>query len=174
MKHLMLAVLLTLGMASTASAMNCPQLVDTTTEYACTEVVYNDGTALASGVLVIYDNDDTELDRTGYPYVTTTTSADSDWVAGVTTFSGCPANSLCSIVVRGFAWTQVADATDAVAEDTLVSSSTVAGMAGDYAPAANTCAIGTVLESIAFPAANGGDSNADGQLFPVWVERFCQ
>lgn len=96
---------------------------------------------------MVWDNDDVEFDRSGFPYVTTTTSADSPWVAGVVA-SGlrCGDQGLCEIVVEGPAVVKIADATDAVTEDTLVSTSTVAGQAGDWGNGDDTCFLGQAME----------------------------
>ena len=167
------AIALGLGLAGGVWADGMPQVVSATTATPWTRTVYNDsGSALTSGTVVVWDTDDTEFDETFYPYVTTTTSADSDWVAGVMLTGSCAIGSLCEIVTHGPAWTLIADSTDAVAEDTGVSTSSVAGMAGDYGPAANTCMLGVAMSTT---QRNGGaDSNADGQVFPVFVNPTCQ
>jgi len=102
---------------------------------------------MVSGEIVVWDNDDTEFDRSGYPYVDTVTSADSPWVAGVVSANMiCADQQLCEIVVEGPAIVKVADATDAVAEDTLVSTSTVDGQAGDWGNGDDTCFLGQLME----------------------------
>ena len=124
-----------------------PTAQDSSTPFRLTAVVYNDsGSTLTSGTVVIWDNDDTEFDDNGYPYVTTTTTADDDWVAGVMLTPSCPHTSLCEIVIYGPVMTICADATDASAEDTAVATTTVAGQCGDYGTGANTSSLGIVME----------------------------
>ena len=121
---------------------------DAQTPFRITATVYNDsGSNLTSGTVVIWDNDDTEFDNTAHPYVTTTTSGDSPWVAGVMLTNVCNAGQLCEIVIRGATITLCAGTSDACVEDTLVSTSSVAGSAGDYAPGDNTCSLGMAMAS---------------------------
>ena len=150
MKRLLALTILLLGMATPVFADGMQQVVSsTTTNPRWTVTVFNDsGSALTSSSVVVWDNDDTEFDRSGYPYVTTTTSADSPWTAGVTLTPSCPDQGLCEIVVYGPAQTLVAYSTDNAAEDTLVGTTTVAGQAGDYGTGANTCALGMDMEDL--------------------------
>lgn len=177
MRKLLTAALLLGGLlagAGDAFAMKCPTMVGPTTKLACTQEVYNDsGSDLTSGTVVVWDNDDTEYDRNGYPYVTTTTTADLMHVAGVVADNNCISGTMCQIVVRGWAWTQIADSTDAVAEDDLVGTTTVAGQAGGYAAGtADNCALGHVLELR--DRYDAVDDGLDGQVFPVWVNIQCE
>ena len=175
MKHLVaLTILLTLGMAASAFADGMNQVVSATTKNPeWRVVVFNDsGSALTSGAVVVWDNDDTEFDRTGYPYVTTTTTADSPWTAGVIEDNSCPDQALCSMIVYGPARTNAADSTDAVAEDTLVSTSSVAGQAGDYGTGANTCALGMLLEDRNLDT-GGGPTASDLKPVLVFVDVDC-
>ena len=159
--------LVLLGLALTLAsgsvwAGGYPTTQDSTTPFRLTAIVYNDsGSTLTSGTVVIWDNDDTEFDDNGQPYVTTTTTADDDWVAGVTLTPSCLNQSLCEIVIYGPVATLCADATDAVAEDTAVSSSSVAGQCGDYGTGANTSSLGILM----------GDDGAasDGEVDMVFV-----
>jgi len=161
-KLLALAILLSLGMGSTAYADGMTDVVGATTLARTTRTVFNDsGSTLTSGTVVIWDNDDTEFDDSGYPYVTVTTTADDDWVAGVLVTGSCPNQALCEIVVDGPALTLCADATDAVAEDTAVATSTVSGQCGDYGTGANTSSLGILME-------DDGASN-DTELLWVFV-----
>lgn len=171
-KLLALAALLVLGLAGNVMADDCTTVVSATTTPLCTRTVFNDsGSELTSGTVVVWDNDDTEFDRSGYPYVTTTTSTDSPWTAGVMLTGACPNQGLCEIVTRGFAWTRIADATDAVSEDQLVSTTSVAGKAGDWGAGANTCALGMALEL--YNKETGTDDNLDSEVFPIFVNIQC-
>ena len=167
MRTLLLAVALLLAGSGVAFADGMQQVVNSTTvNPQWTVIVFNDsGGALTSGTVVVWDNDDTEFDRSGYPYVTTTATADVDWVAGVTLNPSCPDQSLCEIVVYGMARTNIADATDSVTEDTTVATTTVAGQAGDWDGGANECYLGLLVE--AYNLDGGADTNTD--LSPMWV-----
>ena len=175
MKKLLLAALLTLGLAGNVFADGMRNVVSATTEGAAriTATVYNDsGSDLTSGSVVIWDNDDAEFDRTGYPYVTTTTTADVDWVAGVTLDPTCVNGTLCEIVTYGWAWTRIADSTDAAVEDTTVSTTTVAGMAGDWDGGANECYLGLVAEL--YDRYTNTDIGTDTAVYPVFVNPGCE
>ena len=151
----------------TAWADGLNQLVtSTTTNPHQTAIVFNDsGSTLTSGTVVAWDNDDTEFDDSGYPYVSTTTTADSPWTAGVMLTGACPDQQLCEIVVYGPAPTLCADAADAVAEDTLVGTSATAGQCGDYGTGANTCALGMLTED--------DGASANGEVDMVFVNVNC-
>ena len=75
-------------------------------------------------------------------------------------------------MTSGWSWVRVADSTDAAVEDALISSSTVAGRAGDYTAAANTCALGTVAEL--YNKESGIDTGTDTAVYPVFVNINCQ
>ena len=175
-----LAVLLMLGMATVGKVTPVyadAQLggVDATTQAPHdTRVVFNDsGSEIVSGEIVIWDSGDTEFDRSGYPYVLTTTSVDSPWVAGVVDAGQrCPDQSLCVIVTYGPVIAKVADATDALVDNTLVSSSSVDGQVGDYTAAANTCALGRAMELR--DVDNLADTGRDGSRMWVFVDIDCQ
>ena len=169
-----LAVLALLLVGSSNVWAGCPEVVGTTTRMSCTMTVFNDsGSALTSGAVVIWDNDDTEYDRSGYPYVTTTTATDSDYPAGVLIDGSCADQSLCQMVYYGWARTNVANSTDVVAEDTQVSTSSVSGQAGDWGGGANTCSLGMLLE--AYNLDTGGSATAaDLVPMPVWVNPGCE
>ena len=135
--------------------------------------MFNDsGSTLTSGSVVIWDNDDAEFDRSGYPYVTTTATADSDWVAGVTLTPSCADQTLCEIVVYGWAWTRILDASDAAVEDTTVSTSTTAGIAGDWDGGANECYLGLVAEL--YDRYTLSDNASDTAVYPVFVNPGCE
>lgn len=169
MRKFLLAVALLLVGSGVAFADGMNQVVDsTTTNPDWTVIVFNDsGSTLTSGTVVVWDNDDTEFDRSGYPYVTTTTSLDSPWTAGVLQTGSCPNQQLCTIKVYGPIQTLIADSTDASAEDTLVGTSAVAGQAGDYGTGANTCALGMLMEDL-IASAN------DTEYAWVFVDVDCQ
>lgn len=172
MKKLFLLGLLLLG-ATPAWAFQCPNVTGSTTNFACTQIVFNDsGGALTSGSVVVWDNDDTEFDRTGYPYVTTTTTADVDWVAGVTVDDSCADQALCEAVVWGPAITRVAALTDLPVEDTTVSTTTVAGQAGDWDGGANECSLGLLMENV--DAYNQAPLTSDNQSAWVFVNPSCE
>lgn len=171
----LLALLLTLGSVSVAYADGMNQVVSSTTRNPnWTVTVFNDsGSSITSGEVVIWDSGDTEFDRSGYPYVLTTTTADSPWVAGVVSEGmTCPDQTLCEIVVYGPTIAKIADATDAVTDNTLVSTSTVDGEVGDYTAAANTCALGTLMELRDVDSAL--DLNRNGSRMWVFVDVDCQ
>ena len=153
----------------TAWADGLNQLVtSTTTNPHQTAIVFNDsGSTLTSGTVVAWDNDDTEFDDSGYPYVSTTTTADSPWTAGVLLTGSCPDQQLCEIQVYGPIQAYVADLADNAAEDTLVGTSTVAGRVGDYSPTANTCALGMDME-------DNTAGQSDSELHWIFVDVVCQ
>ena len=146
---------------------------NTTVNPQWTVTVFNDsGSALTSGSVVVWDNDDTEFDRSGYPYVTTSTTADDDWVAGVTLDPSCANQALCQIVVYGMAITNIADSTDDVGEDTTVAQSGVAGQAGDWGAGANTCYLGLSVEDRGIDT--GTDTGVDLTRQWVFVNPGCE
>jgi len=174
MKRLLLAILLALGMVSPVWA-GCPTVVDATTKWACTTTVFNDsGGALTSGATVVWDTDDTEYDRNGYPYVTTTTTADHDHPAGVMVTGSCPDQALCEMVYYGWARTNIADTTDDATEDTPVATSSVAGQAGDWAGTTGTCYLGMLLENIHLDTLGTTATLPDLTPMPVFVQPACE
>lgn len=173
MRKFVLAIALLLAGSSTVWAGGITGVQDSSTPFQITATVFNDsGSALTSGSVVIWDNDDTEFDRTGFPYVTTTTTTDDDWVAGVTLDNSCADQTLCTIVVYGWARTNIAQATDVANEDTPVATTSVAGQAGDYGPAANTCLLGLLTEWRNLDT--GAHSSGDLQPMGVFVNPTCQ
>ena len=169
----LIAILLSPGMTMTAWA-GCPEVLDASTKFSCTTTVYNDsGSNLTSGAVVVWDTDDTEFDRNGYPYVTTTTTADHDHPAGVLVNDTCNAGELCAMVYYGWARTNIADSTDNATEDTPVATTTVAGQAGDWAGTANTCYLGMLLEEYNLAQGNA-NSGGDNTPMPVWVNPACE
>ena len=167
MRTLLAVFALLLAGSGVAWADGFTQVVGSTTVATRTRTVFNDsGSSITSGEIVVWDNDDTEFDRTGYPYVTTTTSTDSPWVAGVVVDGAtCADQGLCEIVVEGMAIVKVADATDAAVEDTLLSTSAVDGQAGDWGNGDDTCFLGQVAELR--DVGDLLDTNRDGSR--LWV-----
>lgn len=168
MRKLLLAIALLLAGSGVAFAENCPQVQSASTALVCTETVFNDqGSALTSGTVVAWDQDDTDFSTSGFPYVITTTTADDPYTAGVIVDNSCVDQTLCTMVTRGLVTTRIANATDDTAVDTLVGSTTVAGQAGDYATGANTCALGTLV------AYTTADVVSDNALARVFVDIDC-
>jgi hypothetical protein len=136
----------------------------------------NSGSTLTSGTVVILDvsgsgvngatvsgdgagrsavdvsGSDGDVDNIG-TYITTTTSADVDTVAGVVDDNSCPDQSYCLVQTRGPRRVRCADSTDAVTVSAAVGTTTVAGNCGGGS------GLGRALE-----AGNGQD---DGVL---WVD----
>ena len=177
MKKMLVALTLALlGMTGVVSADSYLRVQDgTTIGPRMTVTVFNDnGSALTSGAVVVWDNDDTEFDRTGYPYVnaSATGTVDSPWTAGVVLNDSIPDQTLGEIVVYGPARTNIVGT---AAEDTLVGSgSTTAGTADDYGTGANTCALGMLTEDRNIDT--GGACTTTGGLCPmtVFVNVNCQ
>lgn len=172
MTKLFLAILLTLGMAAPVFADGIKQVVsptDINPQWMVT--AFNDtGSTVTSRSVVSWDDDDTDFSVSLLPYFTTVTTADDPYIAGVT-LTDCLDQQLCDIQVYGPAVVRVADATDNTAVDTLVSTSSVAGQAGDYGPAANTCALGTyIIDATAL----GSGGAADNTLGRVFINISCQ
>ena len=172
MKKFLLASLLAFAGMQVVFADTIQGGVDATTTGSGrqTVTVYNDsGSDLTSGSVVVWDNDDTEFDRSGYPYITTTTSADSIWTAGVVVNPTCQAGNLCEIVTKGWAWTNI---TGSLTEDTLISTSTTAARAGDSTAGNNVCYLGRLAENYNRDSgvACGGTSFCQ---VPVYVTISC-
>ena len=172
-KRILLAVLLTLGMAASASADAIKTTVGPTTPNPeWTVTVFNDtGSAVTSRSVVAWDDDDTDFSQSRYPYLTTSTTVDDPYVAGVMLTDSCPDQALCEVQVYGPAVVLVADSSDNTAADTLISTSATAGQAGDYAPAANTCALGMYIGDATDLGSGGGANNTLGRVF---VNINCQ
>ena len=171
MRHIIFAVLLTLGTAASAWADGFPQLVRSDTSTPWTKTVFNDsGGTLVHGQIVVWDTDDTEYDRNGYPYVTTTTSADDIDTAGVMLTSSCPDQQLCEIVVKGWAAT---DIPTGLTEDTLISTGTTAGRAADSTAGNNVCYLGVLRENIHLPTAATCTAGSVHCAAPVEVNIVC-
>lgn len=174
MKRLLaLTILLTLGMVDVAWADSLAQVVNATTSGAgrITATVFNDaGSTVVSGAPVTWDHDDTEYDNNGYPYITTTTTADDPYTAGVMLTGSCPDQQLCEIIIEGWAPTRVSVAT--LTEDTIVGTSTTASSIGDSGELTNGCHLGTL---ISYTEVGTGNACTSSQvcLVPVQVNITC-
>ncbi len=161
-KLIAIVAILTLGMAGIASADSLPMVqAKDQPKMPWTVTVYNDsGTELVSGSVVVWDQADSNLVDSFYPYVTTTTTADDIWTAGVIYGRNCQAGELCEIVVYGPVDVVCDDSSDAVAASTTVGTTTTAGRCGDYTPAANKRSLGVALEA---------GTGHDNDRIAVWV-----
>ena len=146
-------------------------------EHACYAYYFNNsGGALTSGSVVILDvsgtgvngatvsgddaaradvdadSSDGDVDNIG-TYITTTTSADHDLVAGVVDDDSCADQAYCRVQVRGPRRVQCADSSDAVTSGQAVGTTTVAGNCGGGS------GLGRALE-----AGNGADGGV------LWVD----
>lgn len=152
------AFALVLGMSSGAFANN----INNPNSYQEVITVFNNsGSTLSSGAVVVFDTSGTGVSAgsTLGGYVTTTTSADNDLVAGVVLSNSITDQRRGSIVVHGPALTNFANATDGTATaGTPVGTTTVAGQAGNAGSDAAT--LGTALET---------DSNHQGDYDRVWI-----
>ena len=129
-----------------------------------TVTVFNDsGSTLTSGDVVVWDQADSDFTTDGNPYVTTSTTADDPWTAGVMQTGSCPNQQLCEIIVYGIAeHVLIDDLTDAAPVDTAVGiSPTNAGNVSSYASGADTCMLGIVLDM----EATDGVDNAPARVF---------
>lgn len=170
MKKLLLAALVTLGLSSVSYADAVPTVVSATSRPFWSLTVYNDsGSDLTSGSVVVWDNDDTEFDENGYRYVTTTTTADNDYVAGVIVDNSCAAGTLCEMCIYGMCRTKLACSTDTPSADGLVSSSTVAGAAGAWASAAGPVGVLGILPKVYHVDQGTTTCTGGGDTFPAWV-----
>ena len=132
-----------------------------------TVTVFNDqGAALTSGNVVVWDSADTDFSTTMYPYVILSTTVDDPWTAGVVLSGTIPDQQLGEIVIFGPAPTLCADSSDAIAVNTLVATSATSGQCGDFAPGANLCSLGMAMQD------TGGASN--GEINNVFVDVTCQ
>lgn len=152
MRNLLVAFALLLVGSGVAWADGIPQVVDprNNAQSPWTVTVFNDsGATVNSGEIVVWDRVDSDVvdHALSRPYVITSSTADDVYTAGVMVQT-CPNQSACDIIVRGIALVRCADASDAVTVGTTVGqSSTVAGLCGDYTPAANKASLGLALES---------------------------
>ncbi len=176
MKKLLFAVGLVLAMGQAAFADGMTQVVDpmTTEGPRRTTIVFNDsGSTLTSHSVVVWDNDDTEFDRSGLPYVTTATTNGSAWVAGVTV-NDCNDQAPCEIITYGDAIVRIAHSTQAGVEDATVSTSTVAGQAGDWDGGAGECSLGPLKELRSVDTGATATISQDNTNMRVFVNISCE
>src|SRR3990167_11489850 len=84
MRKLFFAFALLVAGSGVAWADGIPQVVSSTTNSVWTRTVFNDnGSTIQSGQVVRWDEDDTEFNDSGYPYVVLNATADSIYIAGV-------------------------------------------------------------------------------------------
>ena len=173
MRKLLLVCALLLAGQGVVFADSLNQVVSSTTAGSgrITVTVFNDsGGTLVSGAPVVWDTDDLEYDRNGYPYITTTTTADDIDTAGVMLTGSCPDQSLCEIITAGWAPTRVTVAT--LTEDTVVSTSTTASSIGDATASNNGCYLGVLKSYTDIPSGNTCTTN-QVCLVPVDVNVVC-
>ena len=176
MRTLLLVAALLLAGQGVVFADSLNTVVNETTTGAgrITVTVFNDaGTTIVSGAVVVWDTDDTEYDNTGYPYITTTTTADDIDTAGVMLTGSCTDQTLCEIIVAGWAPTFVSVAT--LTEDTLVSTSTTASSIGDSTAGNNVCSLGVLRAYTSISPGSVGRACTTSQLclVPVHVDVTC-
>src|SRR3990167_22275 len=164
-KALIAAVLLALAGMSNVYADGMQQVVNAESRSPVwTVTVFNDsGATLTSGDVVVWDQADADFTTDGNPFVTTSTTADDPWTAGVMLTASCPNQSLCEIITYGIAeHVLVDDATAAAPVDTAVGiSPTNAGNVSSYASGADTCMLGRLLDM----EATDGVDNAPARVF---------
>ena len=171
MKRLLVVLGLLLAGSGSAWADSMVQVQDGTVPNRITATVLNDsGGTIVSGAPVVWDTDDTEYDNTGYPYITTTTTADDIYTAGVMLTGSCASGQLCEIVTKGWAPTRVSVA--ALTEDTVVSTSTTASSIGDATAGNNACYLG-VLKSYTEVETGSVCTGSAVCLVPVDVNVVC-
>lgn len=163
-KLLALVAILSLGMASTVWADSISGVVSpTTVNPRNVTTVFNDnGSAVTSGTIVSFDDDDTDFSSSGYPYVVTTTTADDPYTLGVMLTGSCADQTLCEVVTYGPIDVLCDDSSDAVGADTLVGvSGTTAGYCGDYNGGNDEAYLGVAI---------GAGAGTDGNLIKVFVD----
>lgn len=176
MKKFLAVLALSLAGSGVCFADSINTVVNGTTPGAgrITATVLNDsGGTLVSGAVVVWDHDDTEYDNSGYPQITTTTSADDIYTAGVMLTGSCPDQAICEIVTSGWAPTYTSAST--LTEDTVVSTSTTASSVGDATAGNNKCYLG-VLDSYTSvsPGYEGNHCTSSvACLVPVQVNITC-
>ena len=153
-----LAIVLLIGLVATSSyAVNISADGERGEANRILTTVFNDsGGSLTSGTVVIWDTGESD-DALG-AYVNTTTSTDSNLVAGVIKSNTILDQSVGTIIVYGPAETLYAGSTDAgtATAGTAVGTSSVVGEAGD----------GTGLGVILLDAT---DKTGDGALTTIFV-----
>ena len=176
MKRLLAVLALLLASSGVVYADSINTVVSSTTSGSgrITATVFNDsGSTLSSGAPVVWDHDDTEYDNTGYPYITTTTTADDLYTAGVMLTGECLDQALCEIITEGWAPTRVSVAT--LSEDTIVGTSTTASSIGDSGELTNGCHLGTLISytSVSPEYAGNACTSSSVCLVPVQVNISC-
>ena len=162
MKKLLFALAISLCGVMPVWADAIPTVVDSSTRATWEILVYNNSTSnLTSGSIVVWDTSSTSFTTSGYRYVTTTTTVDDIWTAGVLVDPTCNAGTMCHIVVYGPTTVICEDSSDAVGINTTVGTATTAGRCGDYTPAANKRSLGTAM---------GGGSGSDFQNIMIFVD----
>lgn len=176
MKKLLALLALSLAVSGVAYADSINSVVGPSTSGAgrITVTVFNDsGGTLVSGAVVVWDTDDSEYDNTGYPYITTTITANDIDTAGVMLTGSCPDQAMCEIMTAGWAPTLVSVAT--LTEDTVVSTSTTASSIGDATAGNNVCYLGVLKSYTSVSPGYEGNACTSGStcLVPVQVNITC-
>ena len=151
MRNFVFALALLLAGSGVAFADSIPTVVNAAAgsgRNVWTMTVFNDaGRTVNSGEIVVWDQADSDVTSSQLPYVTTSSTADDVYTAGVMVTT-CLDQSQCDIVVRGITTVRCMDSSDAVAAGTTVGqSASDDGMCGDYTPAANKTSLGVALEA---------------------------
>ncbi len=147
---IILAILLLLGFAKVYAAAIPVSVNPYSTSEVWTQEVYNNSSsAIASGVIVIYDYDTSDVTDANFddtcPWVKVPTGADDIWTAGVVPLNeGIPAKSSGRIVIRGPTWVRTG-ASGTV--NTLVGATASTGYTVDYAAGTDLCAVGRVIKA---------------------------
>jgi hypothetical protein len=163
-KRLSFAFLLSFVIAGSAMAAGIPDVGDPANfPEIWTMLVYNNYTSdLVTGSVVIWDCDASTGDYVNQlPYITATATGDHVKCAGVVVGSTITASDVGSICVFGPVPARIADSTDTVTEDELVSTTTVAGQAGGFTTASDSGYLGYLISDT-------GRSVDDTQM-PVFV-----
>ncbi len=106
----------------------------------------NSGADISSGNVVVWDTSSASFTNSGYPYITTTTTVDDPWTAGVTQAEVCKSGTTCDIVVYGPVLVRALDALDAITINTTVGTAAAKGCIGDFTPAANKTSLGVAMQ----------------------------
>ena len=157
-KTLFIALVILLGYGI-ANAAGIPVTVDpkNVPEVWTQEVYNNSSSAIASGVVVIWDYDTSDVteawDDDRCPWVKVPTASLDVWTAGTTILNeGIAAKSTGRIVIKGPTYVRTG-ASGTVNE--LVGGTITTGYTVDYAAAANKCAVGRVIKADASTNAPG-------------------
>lgn len=128
-----------------------------------TAVYNNSGSTLQSGAVVVWDTTSTLEEYQYGVYVTTTTSADSNLVAGVVVSPSIVNGAVGTICTYGPAFATIAGSTDmgTNAVGTAMGTTTVAGQGG------NGTGLGIQMETMANSASGGNASDTKRMLIFV-------